>query len=56
MLADDTLVSPQLPKGLRAELDAVAATPFELWEVDFPASATAQTSSMRRDLTQCRPS
>jgi hypothetical protein len=56
MLADDALLSPQLPDGLRAELDAVASTPFELWEVDFPATSAAQTSSMRRDLTQCQPS
>ncbi|MCU1368907.1 MAG: hypothetical protein JWO77_101 [Ilumatobacteraceae bacterium] len=56
LFADDALLSPQLPEGLRAELDAVAASPFELWEVDFPATERAQTSSMRRNLTQCQPS
>lgn len=56
MLADDALLSPELPDDLWTELDAVAATPFELWEADFPATEHAQTASMRRDLTQCTPS
>ena len=40
-LADDVLLSPQLPKSLLPELHAVGATPFELWEAEFPATEAA---------------